>query len=397
MRVVRCSTKDQLAYDAAVAGAERIREALHRHGRATVVLAAGMSQASMLDYLVREKLDWSGVTAFHMDEYVGIKAGHPGSFRTFLKERFLDRVHLNAFHPIVGEGNPVSECKRLNKLIGGLQVDVAFVGIGENGHLAFNDPPADFRNDSPYLLVKLDRACRRQQVKEGWFGTVDQVPAKAISMSVQQILSAGSIICSVPDKRKAKAVKASLEGPVTPKMPASILQQHPQTSVFLEPESAALLGATHRPLIHQVLQLPQIPEPLAPGLKRFHLFAAAADWKKVPERDLARFAQRALASGAATVTAWGPGSFAVKLALEGESVRRNVAGGEGRQVPAVCYKAEEVDDALYYFLEDVKETVRTCNAWVAVVVGSPAHRERLLEALGDPAAFIDRHINADDE
>jgi glucosamine-6-phosphate deaminase len=399
MHVLRCASTEQLAYDASVAGADRIREALHRRGKATIVLATGMSQAAMLDFLVRENLDWSGVTVFHLDEYVGIRANHPGSFRKFLKDRFVDRVQLGAFQPILGERNPVTECRRLNKLIADLPIDVAFVGIGENSHLAFNDPPADFSTESPYLIVKLDLACRRQQVKEGWFGTVSQVPTKAISMSIQQIMSAGTIICSVPDKRKAKAVKASLEGSVTPKVPASILQQHPQASIFLDPDSANLLGATLRPLIHKVVELSDCPQPLAAGLKRFHLFAAA-DWRKVPERELAQFAQRAVRSGAATVTAWGAGAFAVKLAFETDSVRRSVGGEEGgpaaRQVPTVCYKPEEVDEALYYFLEDVKESGRTCNAWAAVVVGNVSHRERILGALDDPAAFIDEHINAND-
>lgn len=393
MRVLRCATKEQLAYDAAVAGADRIRDALHRRGKATIVLGAGMSQDKMLEFLIHEDLDWSRVTAFQSDEYVGIPAAHPGSFRKFLKDRVLDWVPLT-FQGIGGERNPVTECRRLSKLMAGRPLDVAFVGIGENGHLAFNDPPADFRTESPYLIVKLDRSCRRQQVKEGWFGTVDQVPTKAISISIPQLMTADSIICSVPDKRKAKIVKAALQGPVTPKVPASILQQHPQASVFLDPESAAQLPVSHRPFIHQLVQLSDSPAQLAPGAKRFHLFVGA-DWKKVPEQDLARFAQRAAASGAATVTAWGGGSFAVKLAFEQEAVRGSVVGDSGkpaRQVPVTCFKAEQVDQALYYFLEDVKETTRTCNVWVAVVAGDISHRERLLGGLGDPGAFIDEHI-----
>lgn len=396
MRVIRCASKEQLAYDAARAGADRIREALHRRGEAAVVLAAGMSQAAMLEFLVHEHLDWSQVTVFHSDEYVGVGPGEPGSFRKFLKDRFVDWVEIKAFHPIAGERNPVTECRRLNKLLTNLPVDVAFVGIGENGHIAFNDPPADFRTQSPFLIVKLDRICRRQQVKEGWFGTVAQVPTKAISMSIQQLLSASSIICTVPDKRKARAVKASLEGPVTPKVPASILQQHPQTSVFLDPESAALLKAALRPLVHQLGDLSECPAAMAPGMKRFHLLIAA-DWKKIPELELIRFARRASGSGAASVTACGPGSFAATLAFETDTVRQSVAGSSAaRRIPTVCYKAEEVDDAIYYFLEDVKETTRTCSSWVAVVVGNVPYRERLLGALSDPAAFIDEHINPND-
>jgi len=397
MRVLRCATKEQLAYDAAVAGADRIREALHKKGKAAIVLAAGMSQAAMLEFLVHENLDWSRVTAYHSDEYVGITASEPGSFRKFLKDRFAEWVELRAFHPIFGERNPITECRRLNKLMGGTAIDVAFTGIGENGHLAFNDPPADFRTESPYILVKLDRTCRRQQVKEGWFGTVDQVPTKAITMSIRRLLSAASIICTVPDKRKAKAVKATVQGPVTPKVPASILQQHSGATIYLDPESASLLSTTIRPVIHQAVLPSQIPGALAPGLKRYHLLAIAPDWKKVSERELAQFTQRAMATGAATMTAVGTGSFAVELALEAESVRRSVTSQAGkpvsRQVPTTCFKPEELEDALYFFLEDVKETTRSCNAWVAVLVGDVSRRDRILEVLGDPGAFIDKYIN----
>lgn len=386
-----------MAYDAAVAGADRIRAALRQNGKATIVLAAGMSQAAMLEFLVHEHLDWSGVTAFHSDEYVGIGPEEPGSFRKFLKDRFVDWVKLQEFHPIYGERNPVNECRRLNKLLSGTTIDVAFTGIGDNGHIAFNDPPADFKSESPFILVKLDRACRRQQVKEGWFGTVDLVPAKAITMSIRQLLTADSIICTVPDKRKAKAVKAALQGPVTAKVPASVLQRHPGAVVYLDPESSALLVSTARPIILQAISLSHLPSVLAPGLKRYHLLAVAADWKQVPQLVLAQFAQRATSSGAATVTAWGAGAFAVELAFEAESVRRSVSGPQGRdparQVPTRTFKPDQLDSALYHFLEDVTETDPDCDAWVAVLLGDLPRREHFLDALGDPGAFIDRHIN----
>jgi glucosamine-6-phosphate deaminase len=394
MRVVQCASREQLASEAAVAGAERIREALYQKGKATIVLAAGMSQAMMLEYLVHEDLDWRRVTAFHSDEYVGIRASDPGSFRKFLQDRFFQWVPVKDFHAIAGERNPVAECRRLNRLMESTTIDVAFAGIGENGHIAFNDPPADFLAESPFLLVKLDRECRRQQVKEGWFGTVDLVPSKAITLSVRQMLSAQTIICTVPDKRKAKAVRAALQGPVTPKVPASILQKHPGAVVYLDPESAAQLAPTVRPLIHQAPQISQCPPSLWTGLSRFHLFAAAADWRKISERDLARFVGNAVDSGAATVTAWGGGAFALELAFEADVVRRNVAGsGKPAARPTTaCYKPEQLDEALYYFLEDVKEAHPTCNAWVAVLVGDLSRRDAILQALGDPGAFIDRHI-----
>jgi glucosamine-6-phosphate deaminase len=399
MRVVQCISREQVASDAAVAGAERIREALRQKGRATIVLAAGMSQAMMLEYLVHEDLDWRRVTAFHSDEYVGIRAGDPGSFRKFLQDRFFQWVHVKDFHAIAGERNPVAECRRLNRLMAATTIDVAFAGIGENGHIAFNDPPADFEAESPFLVVKLDRDCRRQQVKEGWFGTVGQVPLKAITLSVRQMLSAQSIICTVPDKRKAKAVRAALQGPVTPKVPASILQKHPGAVVYLDPESAAQLAPTVRPLIHQAPQISQCPPSLWTGLSRFHLFAAATDWRKIPERDLARFAGIAVDSGAATVTAWGAGAFAIELALEADSARRHVAssGKPAGRPTTSCFKPEQLDEALYSFLEDAKEAHPTCNAWVAVLVGDLSRQDYILQALGDPGAFIDRHIQGGSE
>jgi glucosamine-6-phosphate deaminase len=396
MNVLRCSSKEQMAYEAAVAGAERIREALHMRGSARIVLAAAQSQAAMLEFLVHENLDWNRVSAFHLDEYVGIPGTNPGSLRKFLQDRLLQWVPLSAFHEIAGEKNPVAEIRRLNKLLEHRRIDVAFVGIGENGHLAFNDPPADFRADSPFILVKLDDVCRRQQVKEGWFGTIDQVPTKAITMSIRKIMGAESIICSVPDKRKAKAVKAALEGPVTSKLPASILQRHPRATVYLEPESASLLGYTARPVVYPLVELAHCPEQLAPGQKRFHLFAAA-DWKTFNERDLAQFARKAIGGGAATLTAWGVGAFDAKLAFESDSVRRSVSGEVGRaalrQIPSEAYKPDELDQSLFYFLEDVKELLPTCNAWVAVLLGKVPQRDRIIAALGSPGAFIDQYLS----
>jgi glucosamine-6-phosphate deaminase len=241
MIVHRSASKELLAREAAAAAASRIRLALGKRGAANIVVATGLSQASMLVHLVREDLDWKRVTAFHLDEYVGIPATHPASFRKYLKERFVDRVPVGTFHPISGEGDPRAECRRLSALIGPLTIDVAFVGIGENGHLAFNDPPADFENPAPYLVVTLDPACRRQQVGEGWFASLKEVPTEAISMSIREIMRAEFLVCSVPDLRKARAVKAALEGPVSPQVPASILQHHPGADIFLDPDSASLL------------------------------------------------------------------------------------------------------------------------------------------------------------
>lgn len=238
-------TRSEMAREAAAEGAAVIRAALEDRGAARMVVATGASQFEMLDHLVREPdVDWSRVTGFHLDEYIGLPSTHPASFRRYLRDRLVERlpVALAAFHYIDGEGDPARECDRLGALISRAPVDVAFVGIGENGHLAFNDPPADFDTEQPYLVAELDEACRRQQLGEGWFPTLGDVPPRAISMSVRQIMKAGTIICTVPDERKSVAVRGALEGPVSPEVPASILQRHPDCRVFLDPPAASLLA-----------------------------------------------------------------------------------------------------------------------------------------------------------
>lgn len=223
--------------------AELIRSAIAEKGFANVILATGASQFGTLQTLIDDKgIDWSQVTMFHLDEYIGLPLSHPASFRKYLKERFLEQVPpLKASYLIDGEGNPEEECARLGALIQQFPIDVALVGIGENGHLAFNDPPADFDTENPYIVVNLDEPCRRQQMNEGWFPTLDDVPKQAISMSVKQIMKTAHIICSVPDLRKAQAVKDCLEHEVSNLYPASILQQHPDCRLYLEEQSASLL------------------------------------------------------------------------------------------------------------------------------------------------------------
>jgi glucosamine-6-phosphate deaminase len=188
-------------------------------------------------------IDWSKVTVFHLDEYIGIDDNHPASFRKYLRERFLDKVgKVKSFNFINGNAqDPQDECERLNRLIKPLTIQVALVGIGENGHLAFNDPPADFDTEDPYIIAKLDEKCRLQQVGEGWFDGIDDVPTQAISMSIRQIMKSKSIICSVPDKRKAEAVKACVLGEVSNLHPASILQNHQDCTVFLDKGSAQFI------------------------------------------------------------------------------------------------------------------------------------------------------------
>lgn len=246
MRVNVSDTKKELGLRAASDGAERIRQALAARGAANIILATGASQFEMLGELVKsDEIDWTKVTCFHLDEYARMPASHPASFRKYLQERLVDRLPQppHMFHYINAETDCAAECRRLGDLIRQQPIDVAFIGIGENGHLAFNDPPADFTTDEPYLVVELDEACRRQQLGEGWFPTLADVPTQAISMSIQQIMKSGAIVCSVPDQRKAKAVRDAVEGPVTPAVPASKLQQHGHATIYLDRPAASLLKA----------------------------------------------------------------------------------------------------------------------------------------------------------
>ena len=242
MNVVISGNAKAMGQKAASKGAEAIRQAIAKHGQANIIVATGASQFETLAALVEaEGIDWSMVTGFHLDEYIGLPANHPASFRGYLKKRLVSQVPMVTFHYVDGEADPGAECARLDTLIASHPIDVAFVGIGENGHLAFNDPPADFETQKPFLVVDLDDACRQQQFGEGWFDSLDAVPAKAISMSIQQIIQSGVMVCSVPDTRKAVAVAAAVEGPVTPDLPASILQTHADTTLFLDVAAAGLL------------------------------------------------------------------------------------------------------------------------------------------------------------
>jgi glucosamine-6-phosphate deaminase len=237
------TTKAELGQAAARDAAAIINHAIAERNSAYVIAATGASQFEFLDALILEPIDWTKVTFFHLDEYAGLPESHPASFRRYLRERIVSRVHPHAFHFIDGEADDVQdECRRVGQLITQQAVDVAFVGIGENGHLAFNDPPANFDTEEPYIVVNLDDACRRQQVDEGWFKTIDEVPARAISMSIKQILRSVEILCIVPDRRKAEAVRASVELNVSPMHPASILQTHQRVTLYLDRDSSSLLS-----------------------------------------------------------------------------------------------------------------------------------------------------------
>jgi len=242
MNTIVCQGARELGQRAATEAAANIRQAIQERGCSHVVFATGASQFEVLDALVAAPgIDWPLVVGFHLDEYVGLPPAHPASFCRYLRSRLVERAPIGDFHFINGESSPHAECRRIGDLIRHVSIDVALVGIGENGHLAFNDPPADFQTESPYLLVELDEACRRQQWGEGWFPAMDAVPRQAISMSIRQIMKSRAIVCSVPDRRKAEAVKAALQGPVTPQVPASILQHHNRVTVYLDPSSASLI------------------------------------------------------------------------------------------------------------------------------------------------------------
>ena len=240
---------DRLTMSRAAArqAAQALRDAIAARGAARIVAATGASQFDFLDALTAAPaIDWTRVDMFHLDEYVGLAIDHPASFRKYLLERLVRKTGIARAHLLDGERDAPRVAGDVGRELAAAPVDVAFVGIGENGHLAFNDPPADFETDAPYVIVTLDEACRRQQVGEGWFASVAEVPSQAISMSVRQILKSREIICVVPDARKARAVEACMQGDVSPMAPASILRTHARTTLYLDRESAALLQAAIR-------------------------------------------------------------------------------------------------------------------------------------------------------
>ncbi|MFQ6067193.1 MAG: glucosamine-6-phosphate deaminase [bacterium] len=236
-------TKKEMGQAAAERAAGILKEAIREKNEAVFVTATGASQFDFLEVLTGiTSVHWSKTIMFHLDEYIGIPESHPASFRKYLKERVIDKVYPGIVYLINGDTkDPELECDRLNKIISKKEIDVSFVGIGENGHLAFNDPPADFDTKKPYIVVELDEACRRQQLGEGWFKNLDEVPRRAISMSIKQIMKSKNIICTVPDSRKAQAVKDCLEGEISPYHPASILRKHKNAFLFLDKNSAKLL------------------------------------------------------------------------------------------------------------------------------------------------------------
>jgi glucosamine-6-phosphate deaminase len=238
--------EDKLSLSRAAAehAASALIRAIHDNNGARIIVATGASQLDFLEALTkRENIDWRRVEMFHLDEYLGLPITHPASFRKYLLDHLIHKTGITQYHFLDGNGDPREVILRTGESLKSAPVDIAFVGIGENGHLAFNDPPADFQTDEPYLIVNLDEACRRQQVGEGWFKDLSDVPQQAISMSVRQIMKAREIIVVVPDARKAQAVKLCFEGEISPLAPASILRNHSNATVYLDKESASLLDS----------------------------------------------------------------------------------------------------------------------------------------------------------
>jgi len=231
-----------MARVAADQAASILRDTIQKQGKARLIAATGAAQFEFLEALTTlPAIDWKRVEMFHLDEYIGLPETHPASFCRFLKERLIQKTGMVHYHLLNGDEDPAEVIRRTGEALQSEPIDVAFVGIGENGHLAFNDPPADFETEEPYIIVTLDEPCRRQQLGEGWFDSLADVPRRAISMSVRQILKTKQILCIVPDARKANAVKACFDGEISPLAPASILRTHPNTTVYLDKNSAALL------------------------------------------------------------------------------------------------------------------------------------------------------------
>jgi glucosamine-6-phosphate deaminase len=235
--------KNSLADAAGARAATVIRDAISARGQARIIAATGASQFEFLEALTAAPgIDWGHVEMFHLDEYVGLPETHPASFCKYLRERLINKVGIGKYHLLSGTDDPAIVMETVGSELQKAPIDVAFVGVGENGHLAFNDPPADFDNQQPYAVVTLDEPCRRQQLNEGWFASLADVPRQAISMAISQILKAKEILCIVPDARKAQAVKNCFDAKVSPMAPASVLQNHSNTTVYLDPASSSMLS-----------------------------------------------------------------------------------------------------------------------------------------------------------
>ncbi len=237
-----------VASAAALQGAHLITNAINEVGSARVMVATGNSQLQLVDALVTcSSIDWNRVELFHMDEYVGLAPAHPSSFRFWIKTRIADKVHPASVHYLEADALDIdAEIQRYSELLLAAPIHLAFVGFGENGHIAFNDPHvADFDDSATVKRVALDAACRRQQAGEGHFPDLDSVPREALTVTCPGLFRALAWICCVPDARKAAAVRNALEGPISTTCPASLVRRHPNATVYLDRESASLLQTVH--------------------------------------------------------------------------------------------------------------------------------------------------------
>ncbi len=241
MNIRRLKDSAELGKEAAKLSAEIIKKAIAEKGRARIVLSTGASQFDTLKALIETDVDWSKVEMYHLDEYRDLPETHPASFRKYLKDRFISQVNLGQAHLVSGEGDVTKNIAELTKSIREEEIDLGLIGIGQNAHIAFNDPPADFLTEEAYIIVNLDDACKKQQVSEGWFATIDDVPKQAVSMTVYQIMQCKNIISCVPSKVKANAIKSMIDNPVTNLIPATMLKMHNSMTLFLDEESASLL------------------------------------------------------------------------------------------------------------------------------------------------------------
>ena len=244
MIIHNSNSPSQLGADAADFGANLLKLTIGKKGFANMILATGASQLETIKHLLTYDINWNVVNLFHLDEYIGISAQHPASFKKYIKDRFVDLTNglKNVYYIEPNQNFPEKTCVEIGHIIQQHPIDVCFAGIGENAHLAFNDPPANFDIDDPYIVVGLDDICRMQQLSEGWFSSLNEVPKKAISMSIKQILKSRHIILSVPDQRKAKAVHESIHGEISNAVPASILRNHVDVNIFLDKSSSSLLN-----------------------------------------------------------------------------------------------------------------------------------------------------------
>lgn len=248
MRVTICENQQDLGFQAAKLGIEAIQSAIEKQGKAVVVLSSGVSQYIMYEHLTKASIPWEKVEVFHLDEYVGIKKTHQASIRGYLATNFINKVDkLETFHPIQGDSKDLeAELQKLNSLIQGKKIDLLLLGIGENGHIAFNDPPANIITQQPYIIVDLDARNRKQQVREGWFASLEDVPTRAITMSVQQIMKAKTIVCAVPDRRKARSVVMCMYDQISVFAPCAVLRAKEDCTLLLDRASSMLVMGDRR-------------------------------------------------------------------------------------------------------------------------------------------------------